>query len=435
MDSTNNQIYKYAKYLDKYTKHSNKDRGIYLQKLNRYLHNVQHGGVGEGHVLVQQIQQSVDQVIDTDKRTMANLLEILSKFIGIQVTEEDYQFFVNFGKYKPQQIAEKAYQIADINDLECIRAIIDGSITSANYNDDLNIEELYADLKYVPYFKENFLNCVKVIKALLQMKLIALMLTTEKIENKDNKITTCKEELLSIEKILAYLLTVENLGNLLTTDKLPEKLSLESVRTIVQQQSESPVQPASPVQQPASPVQQPAQSTRAQGGIASSTQFVLNPQNPTTKKFDIIGFTINKDGKPVAYAIPLEQVEKVLELLPRELKNNRDQQMPIELLPKDKNTHARVTFTNSLSIIDTLNAVKNEIPKKVQFTTPPPSSKPLNVYLFIVPMTYPINEQTKNREYYEAINEIEKAEMAKIHQAMNKQAEQRKQAQRQTPAP
>ena len=35
MDYTKNQIYKYAKYLDKYTKNSNKDGSIYLQKLNK----------------------------------------------------------------------------------------------------------------------------------------------------------------------------------------------------------------------------------------------------------------------------------------------------------------------------------------------------------------------------------------------------------------
>ena len=36
MDSTNNQIYKVAKYLDKYTKEGNNNNDVYLQKLNNY---------------------------------------------------------------------------------------------------------------------------------------------------------------------------------------------------------------------------------------------------------------------------------------------------------------------------------------------------------------------------------------------------------------
>ena len=57
MDSTNNQIYKIAKYLDKYTTDGNKNNDVYLQKLNNYLHKVQHGG--QAMLIVEQIQGMV----------------------------------------------------------------------------------------------------------------------------------------------------------------------------------------------------------------------------------------------------------------------------------------------------------------------------------------------------------------------------------------
>jgi hypothetical protein len=63
MDTDNNQIYKIAKYLDKYTKDGNKKGSMYLQKLNNYLHKVQHGGNGQAMLIVGEIQGMVGQVI------------------------------------------------------------------------------------------------------------------------------------------------------------------------------------------------------------------------------------------------------------------------------------------------------------------------------------------------------------------------------------
>jgi hypothetical protein len=83
MESINNQIYKYAKYLDKYTKTSNKKGSVYLQKLDKYLHKVQHGGdVSE---LVEKIQSIVEQVIiknDASRQHLDKVVAEVKKIIG-----------------------------------------------------------------------------------------------------------------------------------------------------------------------------------------------------------------------------------------------------------------------------------------------------------------------------------------------------------------
>ena len=79
MDSTNNQIYKVAKYLDKYTKDGNKNNDVYLQKLNNYLHKIQHGGDMQ---IVREIQEMVRQVIDMHQREGDTLTAKLQELGG-----------------------------------------------------------------------------------------------------------------------------------------------------------------------------------------------------------------------------------------------------------------------------------------------------------------------------------------------------------------
>jgi hypothetical protein len=755
MDSTKNQIYKYAKYLDKYTKNSNGggDGGIYLQKLNKYSHNVQCGGAGELDAVVQQIQELVTQVIDADTRTTAELLQKLTplqEFTNIEFTKENYQKYFSLKTQSKKIVAETACQIAGINDEKCVEAIIEGAVTGRYYETTWTIDNLYVDFVQILYFQSNFLNCIKIIKALLQMKLFTLMVSADtvisiedcikeikllneiiqylsseenntaliiltlpttvrypinlllermenlsldsvkkliteikqldiykktkeeiitialthlsvyknkeffnefnidyvifqigidcfnwtldkiytssitegifqinffefiiiikallqlklytliiaeiEIKNKDALIAKCIEEINSIDAIYQLYFNDTTIAKLFTMGNYPKQLSLESVSQFIEERKAStspldsvttdkfdvsgyyhdetglvkpyifsttangdltvvastdpafsmivnqinekatsmnshmkpyseqtfksntnqttcrivltkevPIQAFAqtfidkPVQiqvgekqvrlfvRPVTyPLPKQGQDKRtpeqrqlqqindlgaeidakireqmgvstqpptassvvvrpsARGGIGSSSvtvrpasaQVKFDPANPTTKKFDIIGFTINRDGQPTPYVIPSDQTEKALELLPPEL-----MEQVKELKNYGKNT--RVIFTPPLLIrktLDDLNNYKN--PKKVSFTTQPkrqPQSQPqpLTVYLFIVPMTYPINDQINdiNRPYYEAINKITELEMQNINDAMIKQAEQRKQAQQQS---
>lgn len=81
MDSTNNEIYKIAKYLDKYTKYGNKEGGVYLQKLDNYLHKVQYGGDGIVQ-LAQQIGQIVTEVVEKHQKAKGELERLVKGVVG-----------------------------------------------------------------------------------------------------------------------------------------------------------------------------------------------------------------------------------------------------------------------------------------------------------------------------------------------------------------
>ena len=85
MNSTNNEIYKIAKYLDKYTKESNKEGGVYLQKLDNYLHKVQRGGNGEVLELAQRIGKIVEEVIEKHQQVKSELQKSLRDVGGDNV--------------------------------------------------------------------------------------------------------------------------------------------------------------------------------------------------------------------------------------------------------------------------------------------------------------------------------------------------------------
>lgn len=90
MDSTNNEIYKIAKYLDKYTKYGNKEGGVYLQKLDNYLHKVQHGGNGEIVKLAEEIGRIVTGVVEKHKKVKGELEQLLDSTVG-QVLKDKYE--------------------------------------------------------------------------------------------------------------------------------------------------------------------------------------------------------------------------------------------------------------------------------------------------------------------------------------------------------
>jgi hypothetical protein len=139
-----------------------------------------------------------------------------------------------------------------------------------------------------------------------------------------------------------------------------------------------------------------------------------DPSNPFSKKFDIVGFTITKDFIISPYVIPYDQKEKVLEVLPQELRGqlgNADVQLLLE------NKKARIEFTNFLSIKETLRQINNRKDiKPTEFkTTGQKSGKQLNVWLFIVPMTYNLDQiKQENIQYFDAINKIEGEELINI---------------------
>jgi hypothetical protein len=84
MDTDNSQIYKVAKYLDKYTKD-----GAYLQKLNKYLHKVQYGG--DAMDIAREIQRMVGQVISIHDDERKALMAKLQKLSGSKdITLGDY---------------------------------------------------------------------------------------------------------------------------------------------------------------------------------------------------------------------------------------------------------------------------------------------------------------------------------------------------------
>lgn len=176
--------------------------------------------------------------------------------------------------------------------------------------------------------------------------------------------------------------------------------------------------------------QQTQQPQQQQQQLRAQSQS-LDPSNPQTDKFDVLGFTINIEHKPTPYEIPPEQRDTVLGLLPQKLQAQIKEKSPIELL--SGNTKARITFKQRLLVKETLKQVnKFDSSNKVNFTTA--SSTPLNVYLFMVPMTHRIDETTGKSilPTIKAINELEEQEMIKIMVAMKAEAEKRKVVQKAT---
>jgi hypothetical protein len=142
-----------------------------------------------------------------------------------------------------------------------------------------------------------------------------------------------------------------------------------------------------------------------------------NLSNPFSKKFDIVGFTIIKDSN-ISYVIPDDQKEKVLEVLSPELKKKSKD---VKLSSDQKK--ARIEFTEDLPIKDILNEINDrKDPQPIVFETTGSRSagKPLNVWLFIVPMTFKIDVGTNDadRPYLEAINKLADDELEKIASIM-----------------
>jgi hypothetical protein len=160
---------------------------------------------------------------------------------------------------------------------------------------------------------------------------------------------------------------------------------------------------------------------------AQSRQPVqLDPNNPITNKFDVVGFYINKQNHVIESFLPEDQ-KLVLSIFNDTIRSKVTQQA-IQWLEPNKQARitqykkARITFTEQLPIKEVLKSVNIDPPKQVEFKK---ETYFYNIYMFIVPMTYPITDTTKNKEYFEAINAIQAEEMAKIKEKMRKIAQTR----------
>jgi hypothetical protein len=163
-------------------------------------------------------------------------------------------------------------------------------------------------------------------------------------------------------------------------------------------------------------------SSPASSALASSDRRDIVLPSPVSKKFDIVGFTITKDFKTSSYAIPDDQKEKVLEVLevlPPDLKKKLKSN---DVKLSRDHIKARIEFNDDLPIKDILRKInERENPQPTKFlTTDPKLGNSFNVWLFIVPITYKIDEKTNetDRQYLDAINKLTENEFKKIASIM-----------------
>ena len=319
MDSTNNEIYKIAKYLDKYTKGGNKEEGNYLQKLDNYLHKVQYGGNGNIVQLAQQIGEIVDEVVKRHQAVKGELEQLVEGVsVPVPVGEED-----NLGK-----------------------------------RTDIKGRELLDKKKE------------------LKKKI-------EEIEKKKKEASSASE----------------------SAPVLHEKVHPSAEELAQKEQAKQLAQEAVQVQQALTPV--------------SSRDI----SNPTSKKFDIVGYTINKQSQQSTYVIPEKQKATVLKVLPQELKVKLESQ---DVKLSEDRTKARIEFNDFLSIKEILQQINERLDlQPTQFKTTDKEGNiignPLNVWLFIVPAHVKIGERITQQEkdYFDAIKKIREEELEKILSIMN----------------
>jgi hypothetical protein len=192
MDSTNNEIYKIAKYLDKYRKESNKEGGVYLQKLDNYLHKVQHGGNGEIVKLAEDIGRIVTEVVRVHQQTKSKLQSLAGDVERGGVEAKIRALREQISGLEETIARKKIYkQLTSMTDLQFVD-LLDSKITvgekkvsdddvyisfsNANIYDDLENYEswtgfyLLKKLFSQKYFKENINIAKNITKALLQIK-------------------------------------------------------------------------------------------------------------------------------------------------------------------------------------------------------------------------------------------------------------------------
>jgi hypothetical protein len=478
MDSTNNEIYKIAKYLDKYTKYGNKEGGVYLQKLDNYLHKVQYGGNREIVKLAEEIGRIVTEVVDKHQKAKGELGEMVEGVVGEDLTDkivalqEKKEGLEKTIAQKEAELAREASssapvpvsapasaapepvtfetltdeQLKKLNqvslyELVCQMAKIDPNnndlkvaftkrVGVPNFQDDWNFKDLLNELCIEQYFKEdkNIINLMKMILALLQLhskfstgsapseieKIEEIYNIIEHLDKNGDDIQLfnryIKEEILKKED---YTFTFDDF------EQFKEQLKTASQAPPAPSVASSPTQAFIRERVP------PSSEVLAQQVLAEKLSKEAqvkhselkpvpqkDPKNPTSKKFDIVGFTINKQGQRSTYVIPEQQKTTVLEVLPRELKDQLENEN-VQLL---ENKKARIEFKNFLLIKEILRQINEReslLPTKF-LTTGKTQGNTLLVWLFIVPMTYNLDKNTQNKEYFDAINKIEEEELKKI---------------------
>jgi hypothetical protein len=234
----------------------------------------------------------------------------------------------------------------------------------------------------------------------------------------------------------------------------------ESILHIVKQSKIERQNASSAPKQPAQQLQPASSAPKLSQPVQSRQQVQLDSSNPTTDEFDVVGFYIDRDKKIQQFRIPPQRSyqEQVLDLFNKsdppiynkikELNSNKfiefiDEEKPEGSEEKSEGkkvrnkNKARITFTQQLPIRTTLVSVnKHEPLEPVSFeiTSNDGKKSTFSVYMFIVPVTYPITSDTTAtlKTYHEAINAIHAEEMKKINDRMEEIAqEQRRQGQRQ----
>ena len=316
------------------------------------------------------------------------------------------------------------------------------------------------------YNTTNPILAIKVAQQLMYMKFNAIELRGNKVEPYERK------KIDDVKDIIAHL--EANKGDIvqfkeyvIVTYENESEFTLEAFKAFKKQQSASSAPASAPESAPKASESAPASAPALRETVSISTKEQARqeqsrkeqakqlgkeaqvklpelkpvPQkdlsNPTSKKFDIVGFTINKGMS--SYAIPEEQKEKVLEVLPTILRNNlKDENVLLNVSDitinqkKVKQTRARIEFKEFLSIRETLQINDRKPLQPTQFeTTGKNAGNPLNVWLFIVPATIKISENTneQDKKYFEVINKLAEDELVKIASIMESIIERQKFAQ------
>ena len=470
MNSTNNEIYKIAKYLDKYTKESNKEGGVYLQKLDNYLHKVQRGGNGKVLELAKQIGEMVKVVIEKHQQAKSELQKSLGGVEGdslekqynekVRALQEQISRLEETIAQKQSSPSPKAAAASsapevitfdtvtrdilnnltsdELYNLVCQKAEIDPNTAglktaftnkiknTTNFASVWTFNFLLDDLYTEPYFKkdDHVVDLMKIIRVLLQLR-ARFSLGSAPSE---------------IEEIYKYLQSTHNkeMFNRYINDNLYLKKDYTFTYSDFQKYLRQQIYPAA-----AGPASALAASTAPVSPALRETVFPnselskqlaeeakqqlravpqKNPSTPFSKKFDIVGFTITKYSNISSYVIPDDQKEKVLEVLPPELKEkllNKN----VQLITINRIMRARIEFKDDLPIKNILGEInERENPQPIVFETTVSRSagKPLKVWLFIVPMTFKIDVDTIDADipYLEAINKLTENEFKKISSIM-----------------
>lgn len=473
MDSTNSQIYKYAKYLDKYTKTSNKKGSVYLQKLDKYLHKVQHGGdvVSE---LVTQIQSIVERVIETDNESRQRLDEVVSKVKEVIGKKHSTEIVLGEGdnaseilkkaqpfidRYKQQKQELKQLESLTTDEFEVFGYYIDSSTSKytrctfttpfayefkekftsdiktklSNMNiSDINVD---SDNSYKPNISNN------TFKVKLSGKVPIYSFAQQYITSDsyfELPIVIQGENVST--KVMLFVSPVQYPPNLQLTleqeqiNKIAVKID-EEIKQKVSSQSSASAQGSMASSAPlvssttasVQPLPVSLQQSSSAPALQSAPSSSLESENLITDKFDVVGYVIDPSTNRVKgkvedakYIFPIEQVtrnSRTVNILQNQYQNPLLQNLnlldQVNIINSFKVTEAgvRIVLNNKVNIVKFVNMV-NDTPHIIEL--PNESVASTHVRLFIKPMTFTPPKESSLTQDQTAINELAKDIAKKI---------------------